>query len=275
MNQAAESLIERVLKKDDDSFAVQTGESTYELTTFSSDFAVPLDDGPTLAEQLMDPEKLSREAHNRPARVHVRIVRYVFAGHALFSSLIMSFSYLVYYLLSFDTGNNGNVAAFCFICFSSSVIIVYALIGALMRFRTNAQTLALCLLAAFAWMTMLSVGSLAAFVGNIVPIQAGTMCFAQCMVIYAYTLGNPDEIDPLYSLIYMIIAAIVVWFLGLYGFIMQDSWISAGCLFLFGALGAGYLSFQIRFANRFNISECNLALLQFYMDPLLWLLHKV
>lgn len=92
-----------------------------------------------------------------------------------------------------------------------------------------------------------------------------------------YTLSSPQGIEPLHSALYALLAAMGVWFLGLYGFFVQQAWISAGLLFVFGLLSSAYMGAQIVRADRFSLSDadCKLALFQFYLDPALVIIDRI
>jgi hypothetical protein len=267
-------LLESVLKKDDSATVVllDDRQNSYEITT---ELCLAPEPGPTLAEQLMDPSLLEHEAKSRPVRVPVRVIRTVLAYHAGFSALVMTMSYLAYYILSFDSSS--SIIVFVLISSSTAVAIFYGSIVTLYMLRGLVNSWVLpCLSIGLVLVTILMAGAMAAVTGTIVPIQAATMCFAQCTVVFAVSLDHPTGVDPLYCALYMLIAGIFVWFLGLYGFIVQRAWISSGFLLVFGAASAAYTALQIRYSDRFSVSDADTAraLLHFYLDPVLWLFKQ-
>lgn len=225
--------------------------------------------GPDLFNVMIDGQLLQREAHTRPARIPVRVIRYMFIAHAMASAAVMIFSYFIYYALSFDADGRSGARLFFMVASVVGMALFYAML--VIMVAKEARSFAIPVLCAFLACVVAFAGALSAVARNITPLQAATMCFAQSLSVYGYTLSSPDGIDAMAAAIYMIFAALGVWFVGLYGFIVQQAWLSSGLLFFFGALSSLYLSVQVYFAHRYSLSDadCQLALVQFYTDPVM------
>jgi hypothetical protein len=261
------------LKKDDDITITLLSPHMMEISSNVPSVFIPESLEPA---KEVEPDLLTQESRAQLAKIPVQIIRLVFLGHAIFSALIMTMSYLIYYWLSYDYDASVFVIAGSIVCTALFYVALMAIVS-VPRLGGADSPWALPIYFGFCMSLVVFAGALASIVKNIAPLQAGTISFAQCIVVYGYTLNNPRGIEPFHCALYMVLTALFVWFIGLYGFIVQQAWISSGFLFLYGIFSSAYLALEIHQASRFTVSETDkrLALFQLYLDPALHLIDLV
>lgn len=254
-------LITAIRKSDDDAIIVQLDDTTCQVTSSLFHHVEPIQ---------VEPIK-EAEPDRRLADVPIRVLRTIFACHAIFSLACMLFSYIFYYILRYDYAR--PAAIFTAIASGVAMVLFYILLLIIVvkRGYKTYHALVIGILYSFYFAVIVLSGATTAILHNLLPLQMATVSFAQCLAIYTYTLESPQMIDVIPSIVWMSLAFIIVFLFNLYGIIIQGAWVSAGLLWMYAALSITYLSLQIVHADRYCLSENDLiqGLVQFYLDPAL------
>lgn len=276
-------------KKDEDSRLTSYDPSTGEMslhtrinleeTTFK-DYHVSSEDN----ELTLDSDLLRRDAAAAPADVTIRIIFTIFCTNSVVFCITMLLGFIPYALLVFD--ETKQVA----IVMTSVTGTLFVVLYFLMAWQRKVK-LGLVMWISWCFTRMFFLGSISALVDNVVPIYTDVIFFACSISVVLYTvlyphiyldqLSEQPEADLVKrATILMFGSGLVVWCIGIYIFIEEHAWIVAAiCLPVFVAF-CFYCRWQIQLVfreNRYSLSreDRELAVIQFYVDPLLLLARKI
>lgn len=276
-------------KKDEDSRLTAYDPSTGEMslhtridlqeTTFK-DYQISADDN----QLSVDSDLLRRDAAAPPADVTIRIIFTIFCANSVVFCITMLLGFVPYALLVFD--ETKQVA----IVLSSVTGTLFVVLYFLMAWQRK-NKLGVVFWVSWCFTRMFFLGSISALVDNVVPIYTDVIFFACSISVVLYTVvypriysdqlsEQPEEDLVKRTLILMLVSGLVVWCIGIYIFIEEHAWIVAlVCLPLFVAF-CFYCRWQIQLVfreNRYNLSreDRELAVIQFYVDPLVMLARKI
>jgi hypothetical protein len=232
MNQA---LLDSLSKQDDDLVILENREDSITVMT-----RLPIGDP---IEEVVDPIVPTPS-------VNIQITRHFFAAQALILFFIPLFGIVPFYLL-----------------IELPIIVSYTLCGA-------SLLVAAILHAALWWWTpewalfptylllifnnFIVIVTLAATGATFAPFQGCAILFIECITVIIMCLCSNKKIDTIWCTLAMITTGLSVWSIGLYAFIKEHDWISAGMLFffcvLFYPLLSGYKIYRINH-NAYHIKE--------------------
>lgn len=250
----AEGFVQELMKKDDDAEIIE-----YNSTGVVYETLVPVEE---LKEDTPKSEPM--------IDIFVRITRVIFLSHATLFVLLTAVAFLPDEFLA--THETQSVSIFMFI---HILVISLALYIAMIVMREHQYALHMF----YAWgfsVYFVSV-SLASILHDISPLQYSFCVALQACSILVYTYWSPRDVDPWKSFYIMIIVGIVGWMTGLYVFIKEQDWITAGVLFVLIIASAAYSAVEIHYVTRYNVGEKELtkAIIQFYSDPVIWVYARI
>jgi hypothetical protein len=255
MDQEVSELIHQIFKKDDDATIINVDEYTGDILLESS-----LDDLPY--EVVNIPSTLLLDESNQIAMdVMVRIIRILFLVNALLSFLTIMMGIVPFYIL---LTMPVNIARYVTIGLAVGCTLTY-----LLMLISKSQVVILI------WMFLvcMTMGSICAVLKDIIPIQIATAVFMQSISIVFYTALSRRKLKVWLSIIIMIVVGLLTWTIGIYAFINQQDWISAGIAFILTFLFAVYSGLEIHYVDRYNLAKDSIlsAIVKFYGDPVLQL----
>jgi len=115
------------------------------------------------------------------------------------------------------------------------------------------------------------IGIAAAVLGNISLLQLCCIYSGQSLAVVLMTEYSRHEIDVVASTVFMALASLMVWCIGIYAFVKESDWLSSILVFIFGAAGVAYRSHELgNLAPRFDSATVKKmdAIRCFYTDPL-------
>lgn len=214
-------------------------------------------------DQFADPHSLTDEALSPSMSPWGRVIRTLMMTISFFSFITMTLGFIPYYILSFDEHRN---ITFFFVGSCSTLTGVSYIILCLVHVYVTEHPTRWRVILGLWWgcTWFFFVGTFAAAIRNITPLQGAGVTFLQSLLILVYiTLHprkrNPDDtyqVDGKRVFIYALMAGLLVWLVGLYVFVTQRDWLAAIFLFLFLIGSAAYITWQtIRATGRYNISR--------------------
>lgn len=194
--------------------------------------------------------------------VRVQVIYYMFLVNAIFCVgciLVGAIPYYHYF------GRRATEYAFI------GVAIGWSLTYVLMSFAVFEQYLQVALWIAGLWaiLTAAFIGFASALSYNISPIQFMLVSFAQSITMVIYTRLSNRYVSVVLSGVYMLIASVLAWILCIYGFVVENDWISAGVIAVLAIALVFYNTMQIQnTASRYDASweKGVTAVLQYYCD---------
>ena len=210
-------------------------------------------------------DSMLKNEMNRPSitAIHVQITLILFLTNATIAFSTLTLGMAPYSLLRLLPK---QIALYVFISLISTNVLLYLL----MIWLKNAPSIII-----WASSLILTMGSLCAVLDDIAPLQIAAIIFAQSILVALYTIISPRHIKPWLASLLMIMVGVGVWAIGIYAFIKQADWISAGIIFGLITIFAIYSSIQILYADRYTLSYNNItqAITNFYADPLYFVLR--
>ena len=251
----ADDFVEELLKKDDDATNIEIDGSSITYDTIVD----------------IDPDEEQLAPKLEPMMdIFVRITRVIFLSHATLATLITFVAFLPDEFLA--THETQSISVFILI---HVLVICLALYIAMIVMREHKYALNMF----YAWgfsVYFVSV-SLASVLHDISPLQFSFCVALQGCSILAYTYVSPRHVDPWKSFYIMLIVGVFGWMTGLYVFIKEQDWITAGVLFALIVGSAAYSAIEIHYVTRYNVGEKELtkAIIQFHSDPVIWVYARI
>lgn len=126
----------------------------------------------------------------------------------------------------------------------------------------------------FMWFFLLcmALGATCAVVRDAAPLQIAAVVFLQSIGVVLYTAVSPRELSTRLAVALMLATGLACWLIGIYAFVTQQDWISAGIVIALSVLFAAYSGLQIHHVNRHALTKERMlkAVINFYGDPVLF-----
>jgi len=252
-NFSTDEFVEELMKKDDDATIIENDGNTVIYETL-----VPEEDQELVPklEPMMD--------------IFVRITRVIFVSHATLAILITAVAFLPDEFLATHETQPISVYMFIHVLLISLVLYISMIV-------MREHQYALHLFYAWGFSVYFVSVSLASILHDISPLQFSFCVALQASSIIVYTYYSPRNVDPWKSFYIMLIVGVFGWMTGLYVFIKEQDWITAGVLFVLIVGSAAYSAIEIHYVTRYNVGEAELtkAIIQFYSDPVIWIYAKI
>jgi hypothetical protein len=255
-----EKLLTGVPKKDEDAeFYRDSSGNLYISTTVdipppSGVLSIKLPDG--------DASILENAASSQLPDAQVVIVRNLFLANALviFTWIVLS---LPLYFWTFE-----KLAHYILLAVASFFMSAAYLLMALLRKKVPWQLLWVFFATWLVCMGLV-IGSVAFLIGNIAPFQCLVILEVESFTVIIYTIVSNRFMDRTRALLYMSIAGILVWGVGIAGFFVDRDWIASIVVFVIAVACTVYYWYQMKKAEgRYNMSweDFRMGVVQFYCD---------
>lgn len=254
-----EETLENLLKKDPD-LGIRYDPDDPGITIIESDLPdldfliegelTPVDDdyGLTLFE---------KEENQVMMNVYVRIIQIIFLVNVVVAFTIILLG-VVPYMLIINIPKNAGMYILIGLCVTSMIFYF------LMAYFKSKPWIAIWVL-----LVALTLGAASAVIDDVAPLQAVTIIFAQSISMVVYTSISRRKIKVWLSIFLMIFAGICVWLIGIYSFVKQQDWISAGVILGLSFVFALYSGMEVFYSDNYSLSEEHMtnAIISFYCDP--------
>jgi hypothetical protein len=259
----AASLLNFASKKDDDARLVLSGdelflETTQPLPGFAQEPA------PTMPNPAND--NLLMDAATAPlADIRIQALYIVFLVHSIACLACLLFALPIYYLA---TDRAVAIVFLCAGCVGQSVAYFVMIF-----LRRRHVRIAISVYAVWVVCWVFIVGPIAVLTGNVAPFQLVAMIWAESMVVIVYTKVSPRMISARFAFVYMLIAAVVIWGIFIWAFVIDHDWDAGLIILSFGMVCAIYHANQISVSEEHNYgmswNDTVLSIIQFYGEPVL------
>ena len=194
-----------------------------------------------------------------PISVPIEIVRQLFVSHALITFLIPILGIVPFYLLIMSP----FIVSTTLIFSSGGFLVLLYIVMYLLRESTWGLPTYLI------WMfnNYIVLVALSGIISSFAPFQGCSILFIESISIILLGFLFKKEIDPLWAILIMMIAGLIIWGVGLYAFIKEQDWISSMILFLVCIMGypiaSGYMIYKIN-NGKFHGKETMRLLISFW-----------
>ena len=249
-----EEIVSLIKKKDEDAVVVEIDHEN-DLVTIDSTFQIESDE----IYEVQEPTLMLEDEMDAPmTNVIVQIVYALFLTNAVVAFIAITLGIAPYLLLK--TVSYQNALYILYGLLATNVVIYF-----IMVWLKSKPVIVI-------WVVSLSMllGAIGAIINDFAPLQIATIVFMQSISIVLYTLISPKKIKTWVSMVIMMFIGVATWSLGLYAFIKQQDWISAGVVFALQVIFAVYSTIQVKYADRYSLSDNHMtqAIANFYSDPI-------
>jgi len=268
----------RLLKKDPDAVLLEDQEGRlYVETTQDIDKVAPEMAYHETPPVIPTDERLLEEATVSPIMyIEVQLVYWAFVVAAIVYLMCGLLGSVPYWVLDLDETHTAVIVT---LCVSAGLFYVLYIAMAVARKK---PTLAIYLLVAWAFVAMVFVGSVAAALRILAPLQLMAVGWCQSLSVVIYAHSSPQHISPMWAAVWMFLATVVVWGIGIYAFVVESDWAASGVILGLGMALVGYNTFEIRamlgrtdytvsYADKVEVA------VRYFVDPILglaWLLKR-
>ena len=241
--------VESLIKKDPDAVIIDISKDGTEFIIQSDLVDMPMD----FEEIVETPELIDPYT-----KTNVKVVRVIFTGNAIIAYMSIIFGIIPYMGLELISVPTRDYILW-------SLVAVTGVVYVLMAVFKNMSSI-IC----FAFFLSFTLGAACAHLNNMALLQAGLIVFAQSMTVAIITTKFTRELKIWQTVISMLVVGLVVWLVGIYAFVEQHDWVSAGILAAFNVVFTIYSFIQIKYIDRYSLSKDNLtiAMANFYTDPI-------
>lgn len=245
MNQTSSSFLQGLYKKDPD------------LTVVEDNALVTV-----VESEIYDVEEIKMTPTEPQMTPHVKIIRHVFAYLLLYCTIATIWGIIPYHLLRMDAP-----VYVSWIIFGVSGFFLALSYGFL--FLTDDSALNLFV---FLFFLFMMANASAALLRSLAPFQAIVIVWMQCAAVQVYCFFSKRHLDPIWAGAYMAGASLVGWLAGIYIFMRERDWITAGLLFLLYVLGSSaYSAFCIHLYTKDKLrqEDTTRAFVNYFTNPVL------
>lgn len=235
------TLMERLTKKDDDAELLQDGDTGQLYVNTTQDVE---ELAPEMLQRELPPivdDRLLEDSARAPMMdITVQLIYWLFVAISIFYLQCGLLGAVPYWVLQLDETRHAAIVTTA--AFGAAFLGLYVA----MTVKRRSARAAVVLFAMWAFSATMLVGCVSALLRLIAPLQLMTIGWFQALSVVIYAHVSVRYVDATWAAVWMALATVVGWGLGIYAFVVENDWVASAVLLLLGLALAGYNMHHIR-----------------------------